>query len=128
MTRSGSPTAANVCTMSSVITAVLSLGAQAWVSPRWGASGAAAVTACTQLTLAATYCTLAARAMKSSLPMRELICAFAAAVATVAAAALVTLPWILEATLMATVFCSALLVFHVITISDFKRVLARRAL
>jgi O-antigen/teichoic acid export membrane protein len=111
-----------------VLTAVLSLGAQSVVSPRWGAAGAATVTACTQLTLAAIYCTLAARAMKVPLPLREMIYAFAAAAATIGVASLVMLPWIVEATLTAAVFSAALLALRVITVSDFRRVLARRML
>jgi hypothetical protein len=38
------------------------------------------------------------------------------------------LPWIVEATLTAAVFSAALLALRVITVSDFRRVLARRML
>jgi O-antigen/teichoic acid export membrane protein len=111
-----------------VIAAVLSLSAQAWASPRWGATGAAAVTCATQVALGVTYCVLAARAMKSSLPLRELTRMFAISAVVVVATSLVALPWIAKAILVATGFCAAVLLFRVITIHDFKRVLARRAL
>jgi lipopolysaccharide exporter len=111
-----------------VIVAALSVGAQAWASPRWGATGAAAVTAATQLALGVTTCVLAARGLKSSMPIRELCGALAITVVVMAVASLVTLPWLIEAILLALAFCSALLLFRVVTIRDFRRALARRAL
>jgi O-antigen/teichoic acid export membrane protein len=111
-----------------VIVAALSLAAQAWAIPRWGATGAAAVVAVTQHAIGVSTCVLAARAMKSSLPLRQLGTAVAITAAIIAAAAFVELPWIAEAALVAIAFCLSVLLFRVITIQDFTRVLARRAL
>jgi O-antigen/teichoic acid export membrane protein len=111
-----------------VVVAVLSLGTQAWVCPRWGATGAAAVTAGTELVIGAATCLLAARAMSSSLPLAQLGGVVLIGAAAVVATMVASLPWPVEAALAVTAFAVALLPSRIITAADLNRVLSRRVL
>jgi O-antigen/teichoic acid export membrane protein len=104
-----------------------SLIAQAWASVRWGATGAAAVTAVTQLAIGATYCVLATRAMRTRLPVAALLSSIFVMCVVVLPASVVNLPWIVEAVAVAVLMGGGLLLFRVITLADLRRVLARRA-
>lgn len=111
-----------------VIVAGSSLLAQAWASARWGATGAAAVTAVTQLSIGCTYCILAARAMRTRLPAIQLLTSVALLVVVITIAYVVSLPWIAEAAAVALLLGGGLLAFKVLKIEDVRRVLARRVL
>jgi O-antigen/teichoic acid export membrane protein len=108
--------------------AIVSLAAQVWACARWGASGAAGVTAATELFIGCGTCLLAARAMSARLPWRELaICAVAGTV-IVAGASLSHLPPILAAVFGAVLFGVVVLAARVLTSADVRRVLSRKAL
>lgn len=114
--------------MVTVPVAVLSLGAQAWACPRWGAVGAAAVTAATELVIGGATCFLAARAMAARLPVKSLVTVLILGAATVLPMALLELPWMIESVLAAAMFGAALVATRVITTADIKRALSRRTL
>jgi O-antigen/teichoic acid export membrane protein len=108
--------------------AVVNVIGLALVCPRWGATGAAAVTAGTQFLVGAATCLLAARAMKAPLPLRELASLVAITAGTLTAMSLVPLPWPAKSLLTVTVFVVAVFGFRIITVNDFKRVLSRNTL
>ncbi|RIV36760.1 flippase [Micromonospora radicis] len=108
--------------------AVANLAAQFWACARWGATGAAAVAAGTELIIGVGTCLLAARAMTARLPVRELASVFLAGAATVALLWLVRLPWPVEAALAGGLFAAAVLLTRALTVADLRRVLSRRAL
>ncbi|CCH16352.1 oligosaccharide flippase family protein [Micromonospora lupini] len=111
-----------------VSVAVVNLAAQFWACARWGATGAAAVAAATEFVIGATTCLLAARAMTSRLPVREMASVLAVAAATVLVLWLVRLPWQVEGPLAAGMFGVSVLATRAITMADLKRVLSRKAL
>ena len=111
-----------------VSVAVANLAAQFWACARWGATGAAAVAAGTELVIGVGTCLLAARAMASRLPVRELASVCVAGAATIAVLWLVRLPWPVEAVLAAGMFGTAVLLARALTVADLKRVLSRRVL
>ncbi|GGM21948.1 hypothetical protein GCM10011608_03360 [Micromonospora sonchi] len=111
-----------------VSVAVANLAAQFWACARWGATGAAAVAAGTELVIGVGTCLLAARAMTSRLPVRELTSVWVAGAATIAVLWSVRLPWPVEAVLAAGMFGTAVLLTRALTVADLKRVLSRRAL
>jgi O-antigen/teichoic acid export membrane protein len=108
--------------------AVVSLGVQLWACNQWGAVGAAAVTAGTELVVGVSMCLLAARAMDSRLPLRPLVSVLAVGVAVAVGALLVDLPWWVEGVVAAAVFAAAVLGLRAITVADVKRVLSGRSL
>lgn len=110
------------------LTAVVSLTVHAWAAPRWGAVGAAAVTAVTELVIGASTCLLAARAMRSVLPLASLggIVAVGAGVITVTA--VLHVDWWIESGLAALLLSSGLLLSRAVTPADLRRILSRRAL
>jgi O-antigen/teichoic acid export membrane protein len=110
-----------------VVAAVVSLAGQAWATPRWGATGAATVTAITQVGIAIVYSVLAARAMRTRLPLLEICLGTLLLVVVIGGAALIHLPWPVEAVAVAAALGVGLVLTRVITVSDFRRVLARRA-
>ncbi|GIJ80070.1 Membrane protein involved in the export of O-antigen and teichoic acid [Micromonospora phaseoli] len=111
-----------------VSVAVVNLAAQFWACARWGATGAAAVVAGTELIIGLSTCLLAARAMTSRLPVREVACVALAGVATIGLLWLVDLPWPIEAALAGGLFGVAVLVSRALTMTDLTRVLSRKAL
>jgi lipopolysaccharide exporter len=108
--------------------AVVSLGAQLWACPRWGATGAAAVTAGTEFVVGVGTCVLASRAMAARLPVREVVTAVAAGAAIVLATAVTHLPAVVEGALAAVAFAIVAVVGRVVTVQDVHRVLSRRVL
>jgi hypothetical protein len=66
--------------------------------------------------------------MRTTLPLRQLACALALAAATVGLAAVVVLPWLVELLMVVVVYGLGLFVLRIITIADFRRILAQRAL
>ncbi|SBT55140.1 oligosaccharide flippase family protein [Micromonospora narathiwatensis] len=111
-----------------VSVAVVNLAAQFWACARWGATGAAAVAAATEFVIGVTTCLLAARAMTSRLPVREMAAVLALGAATIVVFWLVRLPWPVEAMLAAGMFGAAVLASRAITPVDLRRVLSRKAL
>ncbi len=111
-----------------VAVATLSIVGQVWAAPRWGATGAATVTAVIQILNGGTMCVLAARAMRVSLPIRQLATVIAIAAVTAALTWQLRLAWPAEAIIAASVFGLGVLVLRVITTADVERVLARRVL
>ncbi|MEV0427132.1 oligosaccharide flippase family protein [Micromonospora sp. NPDC050495] len=111
-----------------VSVAVVNLAAQFWACARWGATGAAAVAAATEFVIGATTCLLAARAMASRLPLREMASVLVLGAATILVLWLVRLPWPIEAMLAAGMFGVAVLAARAVTPADFRRVLSRKAL
>jgi O-antigen/teichoic acid export membrane protein len=111
-----------------VSVAVVSLALQVWACPRWGATGAAAVTAGTELAVGIGSCALASRAMAAPLPLRELAITMVAGATVVAVALLSPLPAIVEAVLAGAVFAVVVLAARVVTADDARRVLSRREL
>ncbi|MFF5177737.1 flippase [Micromonospora sp. NPDC000316] len=111
-----------------VSVAVVNLGAQFWACARWGATGAAAVAAVTELVIGAATCLLAARAMTSRLPVREMASVLAIGATAILALWLVRLPWQIEGALAASLFAVAVLATRAITVADLRRVLSRKAL
>jgi hypothetical protein len=104
---------------------------QLWVCPIWGAVGAAATTAGTELVIGVVSCVLAARAANARLPIRSVLLALGIT-STVAFAAtrveLPWLPWLPKAIVAAGVFASALLLARVVSVEDARRLLSRRVL
>jgi lipopolysaccharide exporter len=111
-----------------VVVAVVSLGFQFWACPRWGATGAAAVTAGTELAVGVGSCLLAGRAMAARLPFRQLAVTLTAGVVVVAAAYLAPFPAVLETVLAAAVFGVVVVVGKGVTLDDARRTLSRRVL
>ncbi|MDG4792863.1 flippase [Micromonospora sp. WMMD1082] len=111
-----------------VSVAVVNLAAQFWACARWGATGAAAVAAGTELVIGVSTCLLAARVMTSRLPVREMASVLVAGAATIALLWLVRLPWPVEAAMAAGMFGVAVLASRALTVADLRRVLSRRAL
>ncbi|MFU8852579.1 oligosaccharide flippase family protein [Micromonospora sp. SL1-18] len=111
-----------------VSVAVVNLAAQFWACARWGATGAAAVAAVTEFVIGVATCLLAARAMTSRLPVREMAGVLVLGAATIVVLWLVRLPWPIEAALAAGMFGAAVLATRAITPTDLKRVLSRKAL
>ena len=114
--------------MVTVPVAVVSLGVQLWACNRWGAIGAAAVTAGTELVVGVAMCLLAARAMTARLPVRPLATIFVVGLATAFAALAVDWPWWVEAVLAAAVFVAAAVGLRVVTLADARRALSGRSL
>jgi O-antigen/teichoic acid export membrane protein len=114
--------------MLTVPVAAVSLLAQVWACTRWGATGAAAVTAGTELVVGGGTCLLAARAMSARLPLRELAICAATGGAIVLGGALVHLQPILEAFLAAVVFAVVVLATRILTTADIRRVLSKKVL
>ncbi|MFR9775981.1 flippase [Micromonospora sp. MS34] len=111
-----------------VSVAVVNLAAQFWACARWGATGAAAVAAATEFVIGVTTCLLAARAMSSRLPVRQVAGVVVLGAATILVLWLLRLPWPVEAVLAAGMFGAAALASRAITPVDLKRVLSRKAL
>ncbi|MFC0508348.1 oligosaccharide flippase family protein [Micromonospora costi] len=111
-----------------VSVAVVNLAAQFWACARWGATGAAAVAAATEFVIGVATCLLAARAMTSRPPVREVASVFLVGAATILVLWLVRLPWPAEAALAAGMFGAAVLLSRAITTADLRRVLSPRAL
>lgn len=111
-----------------VSVAVVNLAAQFWACARWGATGAAAVAAGTEFVIGIATCLLAARAMTSRLPVREMASVLVLGAATIVGLLLIRLPWPIEAGLAAGMFGAAVLSSRAITLADLKRVLSRKAL
>ncbi|NJP32138.1 flippase [Micromonospora thermarum] len=111
-----------------VSVAAVNLAAQFWACLHWGATGAAAVAAGTELVIGVATCLLAARAMTARLPIREVASVFAAGTVTILVLWLVRLPWPVEAVLAGGTFGAAVLVSRALTMADLKRVLSRKAL
>ncbi|MFC3504755.1 oligosaccharide flippase family protein [Micromonospora krabiensis] len=111
-----------------VAVAVLNVAAQFWACARWGATGAAAVAAGTEFVIGVATCLLAARAMASRLPVREMASVLAVAAVTILGLWLAPIPWQGEALLAAGLFGGAVLVSRALTTADLRRVLSRKAL
>ncbi|MEO3770025.1 flippase [Micromonospora sp. B9E7] len=111
-----------------VSVAVINIAAMFWACARWGATGAAAVAAGTELIIGVATCLLAARAMASRLPVREMASVFVVGAVTILVLWLVRLPWPVEAALAGAMFGGAVLVARALTPADLKRVLSRKAL
>ncbi len=111
-----------------VVLAVVSLGVQVWACARWGMTGAAAVTAGTELASGVGTCVLAAKAMGAPLPGAAVGLTLLAGTAVVVLMLLLPLPWPVEGTLAAVLFGAALIACRVVTATDARRVLSRRVL
>jgi hypothetical protein len=112
----------------SITVAVLSVVAQLWVCPRWGAVGAAAVLAVTELLIAIGVLTLAAREMAVPLPLGRLSATIGTGVATVVAALLLDWSPVVEAVLAGVIFAGVVVAARVLTMQDLRRVLSRKEL
>jgi O-antigen/teichoic acid export membrane protein len=106
--------------------AVLSVGGQAVVAPRWGATGAAAVTAGTHVILGLGMLLLAAKAMRSPVPVMQLVCTLVVGAAAVSVVVLLDLPFVGGLLLVGVLFLAGLVALRVFTTDDLRRVLSRR--
>jgi len=100
-------------------------GGQALVAPRWGATGAAAVTAGTHVVLGLATCLLAAKAMRSPAPAMQLVGTLVVGAVAVGIVLLLDPPFVAGLVMVGVLFSVGLLAARVLTVGDLRRVLSR---
>ncbi|WP_250037909.1 flippase [Paractinoplanes maris] len=113
----------------SISIAVVSLAVQFWATDRWGAAGAAATSAFTELAIGLGTLTLAARGLRTKAPITRLLAICAVGLlATAAGASFLDRSWILAGAVTVAMLGAGLLVTRAITVTDVKQAVSRRAL
>jgi O-antigen/teichoic acid export membrane protein len=112
----------------SIGVAVCSLTVHVWAAPRWGAEGAAAVTAVTELIIGVTMVGVAARSLGTAMPGRRLLPVLVVGPAAAAAGLLVPVHWSAGYLLTLVILVAGLVAARTVTLADLRLISARKAL
>lgn len=112
----------------SICVAVCSLAVHLWATPRWGAEGAAAVTAVTELAIGVTVTGIAAKRLGVSVPGRRLLPVIALGPAAAACGLILPLHWLFGYALSLVALLAGLMLARTVTVADFRLISARRLL